>query len=178
MGERGWWGKIPPKCSVGRAHTGVRMGGARSREKKPAQSGWAQEAWWRRRPGRTLKVQEGDQAEGGSDLTPKEQQGERPRVRRAGSRRAQDELGVPCSSAWKVHSCATEAGVGARNGGDEAGEPGRSQTPRGLVWHVEELGFHSEGSGSHWRTFSYGMVRCDVHWRRLQRLPSGNWATT
>lgn len=75
------------------------MAGAGSREKKPAQSGWAQEARWRRWPRPTLKVQEGDWAEGESDFTPKEQQGKRPRVRRAGSRRAQDELvgggGVP-----------------------------------------------------------------------------------
>lgn len=81
------------EMQCGKSYSRIRMEGAGSREKKPAQSGWAQEARWRRWPRPTLKVQEGDRAEGGSDFTPKEQQGKRPRVRRAGSRRAQDELG-------------------------------------------------------------------------------------
>ena len=48
VGEYGECEKIPSQCSVGRAMAGVRVGGARSRGKKPSQpgEGFVEEVAW------------------------------------------------------------------------------------------------------------------------------------
>jgi len=98
---------------------GIRVGGAGSRGKKPSQSGegfMEEVAWGIKGKGHII------QAEGGSEFTPKEQQVKRPRVRRAGGRRARMSWGFP------VHQCESctcglgMLGLGLGNGGDEAGE--------------------------------------------------------
>lgn len=82
MNERVSWGrgggKVSSQHSVGRAIAGVTVGGAGSRKKSCCAN-----SLWRRWPGWALKVWE----EGGGNFTPKEQQVERLRVRRAGGRR-------------------------------------------------------------------------------------------
>lgn len=81
-----------------------------------------EKASWRRWPGGIEGTGRVIQAEGGSEFTPKEQQVKRPRVRRAGGRRAKMSWGFP------VHQCESctcglgMLGLGLGNGGDEAGE--------------------------------------------------------
>lgn len=75
-------GEVSSQHSVGRAIAGVIVGGAGSRKKKPTHS-----AAHKRLVEEVAWVGSEGLGEGGGNFTPKEQQVERLRVRRAGGRR-------------------------------------------------------------------------------------------
>lgn len=81
---------MPLQCSRGSPIVEVSLGGAGSKEGKPARCGWAQEALQRTWPwlGSVCDMQ----VEGGGTSVPKEQV-KRPRGRRGGGRRALDGCG-------------------------------------------------------------------------------------
>lgn len=133
-GRRGR-GRIPSQCSVWEElWPGVRAGGARSRRKKPSQSGegFVEEVAWGGIEGTGRVIQ----AEGGR-VYAQGQQVKRPRVRRAGGGKARMSWGFPVH---QCESCTCGLGMlrlGLGNGGDEGGR--EEQTRPGIS---------SKGSGS------------------------------